>query len=163
MNKTWIPYPTSWINSIEWHELTPRARVLLFCVWARTKTGEIPSEPKALRILAGLPDRPKRIAEAFAELQKAGFVEQDGTSFFLVQWRQIFAKFRPRNGQKRAKNLHTNQTISKGSANPSRARAFPPKGEKKGKEEEGTNARGDRSSFSSQLDPRIFEIVGFDK
>jgi len=161
--RRWIPYPTSWASSHKWHELTPRARVLLFCVWAKTPDGEVPQNPKAFRILAGVPDRPKRIEQAFQELTQTGFIVQEGPAFFLAQWRQIFAKFGKKRGQSGVNNLRTNRTKTTGSATSSRARAFPPKGGKKEREEEGTNTPGGRSSFSSQLDPRVFDILEANK
>ena len=161
--KRWIPYPSTWASSHTWHELTPRARVLLFCVWAKTPDGEVPENPKAFRILAGVPDRPKRIEQAFAELRDAGFIVQEGSAFFLAQWRQIFAKFGEKRGRGAVNNLRTNQTKTRGSASSSHARALPPLGVKKEKEEEGTNPPGGGSSFSSQLDPRVFDILEANK
>lgn len=155
----WIPYPANWINSGHWHTLTPRARVLLFCLWGRSENGEIPTDPKLVQIMAGVPDRPKRITEALEELKAAGFIEDTGSGFFLAQFRQIFAKFRPKSGQNFVNSRRTKQKKSTSSADSSRARTFPPKGEKKRKEEEGQNATPGRSSFSSELDPRVFEIM----
>jgi len=157
--KTWFPVPMSWINSPAWHSLTPRARVLLFLLWAKSETGEVPTDPKAVQVLSGMADRPKRIAEAVEELKAAGFIEREETGFFLASFRTILAKFRHKSGTNLAKNVRKKRTIPETSADLSRARAFPPKGEKKRKDEKGTNPPGGGSSFSSELDPRVLELM----
>lgn len=157
--KKWFPCPTSWANSLEFHSLTPRARLLLFCLWSRTTTGKVPKDPKAAQLAAGIPDRPKRIGQALEELHAAGFLEDAGEAFFLTQWREISAKFSPSFRQKRANSRRKDRTIPSTSADYSRARAFPPKGEKKEKPENGPNPRGGGSSFSEELDPRVFEVL----
>ena len=156
--KPWIPCPRNWVNLPEWHALTPRARVLLMCLWYRTLDGRVPEDSKAVQILAGVPDRPKRIATAVQELKDASFIVQELDGFFLAQYRTIFAKFNKNKYQNFAKNKRKNTNITTESSNHSRARALPLKGVKKIKEEKRKNASDVRSSFSSELDPRIFDV-----
>jgi hypothetical protein len=128
------------------------------CLWYRTADGQIPEDAKAVQILAGVPDRPKRIETAVQELKDASFIVQENDGFFLAQYRTIFAKFNHNKYKNFAKNKRTNVNKTTESNNSSRARALPLKEVKKVKEEKRMNASDVRSSFSSELDPRVFDV-----
>lgn len=122
--KRWVPFPVSWASDVNWHSLTPRARVLLHCGWQRSTDGSLPTDPKALQIMAGVPDRPSRVLAAAEELEAKGFLERAEGRFFLAQWRKIFAKFGAKSGQNSRNSRRKNQEIPHTSAPRSRARTL---------------------------------------
>ena len=149
--KRWIPFPASWANDANWHTLTPRARILLHCAWQRSADGTLPTNPKALQIVAGIADRPSRVATAAEELERKGFIEKANGVFFLVQWRTIFAKFGANSGKKVAKNKRTDRAITGSYAHGPRARTLSHKEIEKDRETQGTS-EGDPAISSDKLD-----------